>query len=61
MSMMRAVVVEVGSPNRLVLREVEEASPGPSEVLIRVAAVSLNRGEVRRAQAALDQGGLSTR
>jgi NADPH:quinone reductase len=48
MSMMRAVVVEVGSPNRLVLREVEEASPGPSEALIRVAAVSLNRGEVRR-------------
>jgi NADPH:quinone reductase-like Zn-dependent oxidoreductase len=49
MSMMRAVGVELGSPNRLVLREVEAASPGPSEALIRVAAVSLNRGEVRRA------------
>jgi NADPH:quinone reductase-like Zn-dependent oxidoreductase len=49
MSMMRAVGVELGSPNRLVLREVEEASPGPSEALIRVAAVSPNRGEVRRA------------
>jgi NADPH2:quinone reductase len=56
MSMMRAVVVEVGSPNRLVLREVEEASPGPSEALIRVAAVSLNRGEVRRAQATKQAG-----
>ena len=56
MSMMRAVVVEVGSPNRLVLREVEEASPGPSEALIRVAAVSLNRGEVRRAAATSQDG-----
>jgi NADPH:quinone reductase len=51
MSIMRAVVVEVGSPNRLVLREVEEPSPDRSEALIRVAAVSLNRGEVRRAAA----------
>ena len=56
MSMMRAVVVEVGSPNRLVLREVEEASPASSEALIRVAAVSLNRGEVRRAAATSQDG-----
>ena len=56
MSMMRAVVVEVGSPNRLILREVEEVSPGSSEALIRVAAVSLNRGEVRRAQVTTEDG-----
>jgi NADPH:quinone reductase len=56
MSMMRAVVVEVGSSNRLVLQEVEEASPDSSEALIRVAAVSLNRGEVRRVQATTQAG-----
>jgi NADPH:quinone reductase len=56
MSMMRAAVVELGSPNRLVLREVEETSPSPSEALIRVAAVSLNRGEVRRAAATSEDG-----
>ena len=56
MSMMQAVVVEVGSPNRLVLREVEEPSPTPSESLIRVAAVSLNRGEVRRAATTTQEG-----
>jgi NADPH:quinone reductase len=56
MSMMRAVVVEVGSSNRLVLQEVEEASPDSSEALIRVAAVSLNRGEVRRVQATKQAG-----
>jgi hypothetical protein len=41
MSRIRAVVVDPDARNRLVLADVEEPSPTPSEAL---AAVSLNRG-----------------
>jgi NADPH2:quinone reductase len=51
-STMRAVVVDPQAPGRLAIREVEAPRPGPSEALVRVAAVSLNRGEVRRAGSA---------
>ena len=49
---MLAVVVDPAAPGRLTLRDVDEPVPGPSEAVISVAAISLNRGEVRRAQAA---------
>jgi NADPH:quinone reductase len=50
MGLMRAVVVDPEAVGRLSLAEVEEPDPAPSEALVRVAVVSLNRGEVRRAE-----------
>ncbi|WP_416668790.1 zinc-binding dehydrogenase [Egbenema bharatensis] len=52
MAKIRAVVVDPDAPGRLVIRDVEAPTPAPNEALIRVAAVSLNRGEVRRSTTA---------
>ena len=49
MSTIQAVVADPQRAERLVIREVPAPSPAPSEALVRVAAISLNRGETRRA------------
>lgn len=49
MSSNHAVVVDPSAPGHLVIHEVDYPSAAPSEALVRVKAVSLNRGEVRMA------------
>jgi NADPH:quinone reductase len=44
-----AVVVDPDAPGRLVIRPVPEPTPDRDEAVVRVHAISLNRGEVRRA------------
>jgi NADPH:quinone reductase len=48
MSTNRAVVVDPAAPGRLVIRSVPDPTPDRSEAIVRVHAISLNRGEVRR-------------
>jgi len=52
LSKIRAILVDPDAPARLSLGEKEEPPPALGEALVRVAAISLNRGEVRRAQSA---------
>lgn len=48
----RAVIVDPNVPGRLALSEVNAPTPAANEALIRVTAISLNRGELRRASTA---------
>ncbi|HEY4439621.1 MAG TPA: hypothetical protein VGN14_04155, partial [Candidatus Elarobacter sp.] len=47
---MKAVVVDRSAPGGLKLAEVAVPQPLPFEAVVRVAAISLNLGEVRRAK-----------
>jgi NADPH:quinone reductase-like Zn-dependent oxidoreductase len=44
----RAVVVDPQAPGRLVIASVPDPAPDRGEAIVRVRAISLNRGEVRR-------------
>jgi len=46
---MKAVVVNPEADGRLVIADIADPAPGPSETLVRIQAFSLNRGEVRNA------------
>lgn len=50
MPTIQAVTVNASAPAHLALAPVDAPSPGPGDALMRVRAISLNRGEVRGAQ-----------
>src|ERR1700674_1849239 len=52
----RAVVVDPAAPGKLVIRAVELRDPDRDEVGVRVGAISLNRGETRRALTQAEPG-----
>jgi NADPH:quinone reductase-like Zn-dependent oxidoreductase len=52
MSSIRAIVVDPDARGRLAIKEVEAPQAGPSEALVQVEAISLNRGEVLHAMQA---------
>jgi NADPH:quinone reductase-like Zn-dependent oxidoreductase len=52
----RAIVVDPSSPGRLAIKPVELRDPDRDEVVVRVTAISLNRGETRRALQVAEPG-----
>jgi NADPH:quinone reductase len=51
---MRAVVISRNAPSGLALADVDAPNPAASEAVVQVAAIGLNRGEVRGAKAAVE-------
>ncbi len=49
---MRAIIIEPNAVSRLTIATVAEPQPLPHEAIVQVAAISVNRGEIRRAQTA---------
>jgi NADPH:quinone reductase len=56
MEQVRAVVVDPQAPGRLAIRPMPVRPPLPSQALVRVKAISLNLGEVRRALTMAEAG-----
>src|SRR6266478_913164 len=52
----RAVVVDPAAPGKLALQPVELRDPDRDEIALRVSAISLNRGETRRALQVAEPG-----
>src|SRR5882724_551133 len=52
----RAIVVDPGAPGKLAIKPVELRYPDRDEVVVRVTAISLNRGETRRALTVAEPG-----
>ncbi|MBV9015015.1 MAG: zinc-binding dehydrogenase [Alphaproteobacteria bacterium] len=53
---MQAIVVDPGAPGRLAIKSAELRDPDRDEVGVRVTAISLNRGETRRALQVAEPG-----
>ena len=55
-SSIKAIIVDQSDPRRLAIREKKLTPPAPGEITVRVKAISLNRGEVKRALAVTETG-----